>query len=115
MTLSEEEVLEVTRAEVPSRKVAVAAAIVEERIDRRLGPHLVERFNDALGAAVRDEVLVRQREIHRPTMRCRATRAAKTGSTRWRRQRRGSNASRQSHSRPIAWTNRGGRRTRPAS
>src|SRR5437867_12791186 len=104
MTLSEEEVLEVTRAEVPSRKVAVAAAIVEERIDRRLGPHLVERFNDALGAAVRDEVLVRQREIHRPTMRCRATRAAKTGSTRWRPRRRARNGRPQSPSRPAGGT-----------
>ena len=31
----------------------------------------MERLHDALGAAMRDEVLMRERELHRPRMRCR--------------------------------------------
>src|SRR5437660_517333 len=115
MTLAQEQPLEIARAEIPSRQVAVAAAIVEEGVHGSLGPHLVKNFDHALRAAVRDEIFVGQGEVHRPKMRCRATRAANTGSTRWRRQRCGSNASRQSHSKPIACTIRGGTRTRPAS
>src|SRR2546430_9610542 len=88
---------------------------MEERVHGSLGPHLVKNLYDTLRAAVRDEVLMGQGEVHRPRMRCRATRAANTGSTRWRRQRCGSNASRQSHSKPIACTTRGGDRTPPAS
>src|SRR5438552_6731741 len=115
MARAEEQPLERARAEIPSRQVAVAAAVVEERVHRSLGPHLVKNLDNAFRAAVRDEVLVSQGEVHRPKMRCRATRAANTGSTRWRRHRCGSNASRQSHSKPIACTIRGGTRTRPAS
>ena len=115
VTLAEKKVLEIARAEGPSRKIPIAAAVMKEGVDRRFGPHLVERLDHTLRAAVRDEVLVRERELHRPRMRWRATRAAKTGRTRWRRHRLGSNPRRQSHSSPIAWTNRGGRRTRPAS
>src|SRR5438552_9159290 len=115
MALAEKEVLEIAGEKGPSRKISVPAAIVKERVDGCVGPHLVERFGHALGAARHDEVLVRQRELHRRRMRCRAMRAAKIGRTRWRRHRLGSNASPQSHSRPIAWTKRGGSRTRPAS
>src|SRR2546423_9315813 len=102
MALAEKKVLEIARAERPSWKIAVAAAIVEERVDGRLGPHLVERLDDTLRAAMRDEVLVREGELHRPRMRWRATRAAETGRTRWRRHRLGSKPRRQSHSRPTA-------------
>src|SRR2546430_9951793 len=115
MTLAEQQPLEVARAEIPSGQFSVAATIVEERVDRSLGPHLVKRLDDPLGAAVRDEILMRQSKFHRPRMRCLSSRAANTGSTRWRHQRCGSKARRQSHSKPNAGTKRGGSRTRPAS
>src|SRR5438105_2536937 len=115
MTLAEEQPLEIARAEIPSRQVTIPAAIMEKRVQGSLGPHVVKNLDHTLRAAVRDEVLMRKGQIHRPKMRCRATRAANTGNARWRRQRCGSNASRQSHSKPIACTIRGGTRTRPAS
>ena len=115
MALAEQETLQVADPEVPSRKRPVARPIVEERIDRRVGPHLVQRLDDALRPAMGDEVLVRESELHRPRTRARRTSATKTGSARCRRQRRGSKARRHSHSNPIAWTKRGGTRTRPAS
>src|SRR5256885_16921674 len=89
MALAQKEVLEIACAKRPSRKIPIAAAVMEERIDGRLGPHLMERLDHALRAAVRDEVLVREGELHRPRMRWRAMRAAKTGRTRWRRHRLG--------------------------
>src|SRR2546426_6335974 len=113
MTLAEEQALQVAGPQNPALEWTVAAAIVEERIDRRLWPHPVQRLDDALGASVGDEVFVRERELHRPKTRCRTTSAAKSGNTRWRRQRRGSNARRQSHSKPTAWIIAGGNRTRP--
>ena len=115
VTLAQEQPLEIARAKGPSRQFAVSAAIVEEGVHGRIGPHCMKRLDNAFGAAALAEVLMGQCQLHRPRMRCRATRAAKTGRTRCRRQRRGSNARRQSHSSPTAWTNRGGNRTRPAS
>ena len=115
MTLAEEQALQIARPQNPAVERTVAATIVEERVDRHLRPHPVQRLDHPLGASVDDEVLVREREPHRPKTRCRTTSAAKSGSTRWRRQRRGSKASRHSHSKPTAWIIAGGNRTRPAS
>ena len=61
---------------------AVAGAVVEEGVDRRLRPHVVQGLDDPLGASVRHEVLVREGDLHRPRRRSRRTRATKTGSTR---------------------------------
>src|SRR2546428_14075333 len=115
MTLAEEQTLQVARPQNPTLERTVAAAIVEERVDRRERPHQVQCLDDALSASVGDEILVRERDPHRPNTRCRTTSAANSGNTRWRRQRRGSMASRHSHSKPTAWTSAGGNRTRPAS
>src|SRR6267143_4532819 len=115
MTLAQEQSLQVAGPQDPALERTVAAAIVEERVNRRLWPHPVQGLDDALGASVGDEVLMRERELHRPKTRCRTTSAAKRGKTRWRRQRRGSKARRHSHSKPTAWIIAGGNRTRPAS
>ena len=115
VALPEQEPLEIARSQIPTGQIPVAPSIVEERIDRSFGPHLVKGLDHAFRAAVRNEVLVGEGEPHLPKMRCRATSAAKTGRARWRRHRWGSKPSRQSHSNPMAWTMRGGNRTRPAS
>src|SRR2546427_473435 len=115
VALAEQEPLEVARANVPAGQRTVAAAVVEEGVHRRVRPHRVERVDHSFGATAGYEVLVGESEPHRWSMRWRNTRPTKSGSIRWRRQRRGSNASRQSHSKPSACTGAGGKRTRPAS
>ncbi len=101
-------------AQLVSRKRTVRAAIVEERVDGRIRIHPMEDLDDALGAAVRREILVRERDAHARRSRASRTRTTKSGSTRWRRHRWGSRARRQSHSRPTACTIAGGAFAAPA-
>src|SRR5207302_10781018 len=82
MALADQQPLQIAGAQLPASERAVAGAVVEERVDRRLRPHVVQGLDDPLGASVRHEVLVREGDLHRPRRRSRRTRATKTGSTR---------------------------------
>ena len=62
---TERDGLQVARPQIPAVEAAVAAAVVEERVDGRLGPHPMEHVDYPLGAAAGAEVLVCERELHR--------------------------------------------------